>query len=84
MRVICMNDKWVSMPCNESKPRPSVGDIDVVTNEEMDIEIGKVFYNLERFGLGCWYRSDMFAILPDNTADEMAEEEQFIYDQFSC
>lgn len=73
---MCINDKWVSSTGLEGKLRPSVGDIDVVFNEEHDEEIGYAFYQLERFGSDRWYRSDMFATLPDNTADEMAEEER--------
>ena len=71
---MCINDKWVAGFDNAHKPAPYVGDIDVVFNEEMDTEIGMVFYQLERFGPDCWYRSDMFAILPDPSADELVEE----------
>lgn len=74
MRVMCINDKWICHTGLKDKLRPSVGDIDVVFNEEYDEEIGNVFYQLERFGSDRWYRADMFATLPDNTADEMAEE----------
>lgn len=71
---MCVNDNWITTPGKEHEPRPSVGDIDVVINEELDAEIGMVFYELERFGSRCWYRADMFAILPDQSADEMKEE----------
>lgn len=75
MRVMCINDKWVAHSWNQHKPSPSVGDIDKVVNEEFDIEIGAMFYQLERFGPECWYRSDMFAILPDEPAEVIEEQE---------
>lgn len=43
-----------------------------------------VYYKLVGFNPTEVYHSDLFATLPDNTADEMAEEEQFIYEPFSC
>jgi hypothetical protein len=73
---MCINDKWVALPWNQHKPQPSVGDIDVVINEEMDAEIAMVFYQLQRFGCDSWYRSDMFATLLDDTADDMQEKEK--------
>jgi hypothetical protein len=76
MRVLCINENWISSAGLEGKPRPSVGDIDVVFNHEYDEHIGKVFYQLERFGSERWYRCDMFAALPDSTADDMQEEEK--------
>lgn len=44
---------------------------------------GEDYYSLEEVK-GILFFSEMFAVLPDATADEMQEEELFIYDQFSC
>jgi hypothetical protein len=44
---------------------------------------GRVFYDLDGYS-EFLYDARFFATLPDESADEMAEEEQFIYDQFSC
>lgn len=43
-----------------------------------------VYYQLLGFHPGEIYHSNLFATLPEQTADEMQEEEQFIHDQFSC
>lgn len=47
---MCINENWICAEGLEGKSRPNIGDIDVVFNEEYDEEIGKVLYQLERFG----------------------------------
>jgi len=74
MKVICISDKWITDSYNKNKPRPSIGDIDIVITVEMDIEIGMVFYQLERFDPNCWYRCDMFATLPDQPGEIIKEQ----------
>lgn len=43
-----------------------------------------VYYQLQGFHPGEIYNSDLFATLPDSTADEMEEEEKFIHEPLSC
>lgn len=66
----------------ENAPRPEIGDEDVVLRTHKSYQ--RIYYILERFGNDNGYRADHFATLPDTTADEMAEEEQFIHEPFSC
>lgn len=80
MRVLCVKPFDVNEA--KGKPMPEVGDEDVVT-EEAEIW-GALYYGLVRFPSDLVYSAEHFATLPDQTADEMEEEEQFIYEPFSC
>ncbi len=81
MIVICV-EPFKSPDDNcENDPEPKVGDIDTVTGQIR--MYGSVYYTLKGYSENA-FKADHFATLPDATADEMAEEEQFIYDQFSC
>jgi hypothetical protein len=82
MRVMLVTPITLVKPDCRNAPRPEVGDIDIVTGEKMSPKMG-VFYSLERFGPDIFYWSELFATLPDETADEMQEEE-FIYEPLSC
>ncbi|MES2112317.1 MAG: hypothetical protein V4577_26405 [Bacteroidota bacterium] len=74
MKVMCISDKWMCALGKEKAARPAIGDIDLVIEEERDKGDGRLFYRLERFGDESWFRCDMFATLPNSTADEMQEE----------
>lgn len=60
----------------------SVGNEYMVYNT-MSFDDG-VYYQLLGFHPGEIYHSDLFATLPGNTAEDMQEEEQFIYEPLSC
>lgn len=80
-KVMCIKQFTNTQEGMENAPRPEVGDTDIV--DRVEERYHHAYYVLERFGKDNGYRADHFAILPGTTADEM-EEEQFIYDQFSC
>lgn len=72
MRVKCINDKWKASPGCEEAPRP-------VFNQDYNVDYVAILNGTESFilielGDEYGYRTEFFAILPDNTADEMAEE----------
>jgi hypothetical protein len=71
MRVMCVIA--FTEPASLNKPRPEVGDEDIVT------EVVEVFcleyYELERFG-DLLYKAEHFAVLPDAPA-EVVEETEF-------
>lgn len=72
LKVKCINDKWVAAPNCEEAPRP-------VFNQEYTVVETKMLnfvmsHILVEFGDGYGYRTSHFATLPDETADEMAEE----------
>jgi hypothetical protein len=80
MQVMCV--KQFENFCKvsfEPMQSPQVGDPDLVI--EVIQAYGKVYYKLERFGTNNNYRADHFATLPEQSADEMAEEkhEAIIY-----
>jgi hypothetical protein len=64
----------IAKPCKNA-PRPQVGDIDIVTEEKESVD-GFKFYSLERFGKDLFYWSELFAILPEPSADDMAEADK--------
>lgn len=63
-------------------PPMAVGDIFNAVDEYHSN--GRVYYFLEEFGNDYGWRTTFFAVLPEQDAEEMQEQEQFIYDQFSC
>lgn len=72
MRVKCINDKWQAAPGCEEAPRP-------VFNKDYNVDDVVILNGIESFilaelGDDYGYRTAFFATLPDNTADEMAEE----------
>lgn len=82
MRVMCVQP--IDNPSKDciSSPSPQVGDT-VTVVDEFEL-FGQLFYVLAEYAQDEGFLADRFATLPDATADEMEEEEQFIYDQFSC
>lgn len=81
-KVKCINDDWQAAPGLEEAPRPVFNqDYTIVETKMCD---GVLSHILVEFGDEYGYKASHFAVLPDATADEMAEEEQFIYDQLSC
>lgn len=60
-------------PESQGHPRPEVGDEDVVVGEKR--ALGKMYYKLERFEDKYNYKSDHFAILPDEPAEVIEETE---------
>jgi hypothetical protein len=55
-------------------PRPEIGDVDEVMREMRHDETGDLYYHLARFGRFYAYQANLFATLPDITADEMEEK----------
>jgi hypothetical protein len=82
MKVMCVQQLY-SHPANTyNPPMPVVGsEYEVVDEVE---ENGYELYVLAGFPSDAGYVRSGFATLPDSTADEMQEEQQFIYDQLSC
>lgn len=73
MRVICVDQP---LSYNGKKcPGPVVGDIDQVVAIGKDADIGD-YYKLARFGERFGYSTWHFAILPDQSADEIEAAEQ--------
>jgi hypothetical protein len=75
MKVMCIrkfpNACGVS---GEPMPTPEVPDIDTVIDQvDRDFD---TYYSLERFGMAYLYNVQWFAILPDQSADEMQEAEK--------
>jgi hypothetical protein len=71
MKVICINDKW-NRKGNEPAP---------VFLQECTVTITRrvcdtAYYKLAEFPDNLNYLCDMFAILPDQSAHEMAEQER--------
>lgn len=86
MRVMCINHDCFDIGDLPYGPDdPQIGeDYNVIESciGYSDSGIESPCFELE--GYGPWvYDQRNFATLPDETADEI-EEEQFIYDQFSC
>jgi hypothetical protein len=54
-----------------------------VVDEVYAAKYGAIFYELDKFP-NCFYHKAMFVEIPNSSAEEMAEEELFIYDQLSC
>lgn len=81
-KVICVKPFTDTQQGMENAPRPEVGDVDVVSNVFKGY--GYTYYILERFAEDNGYRVDHFATIPDATAEEMQEEEDFIYEPLSC
>jgi hypothetical protein len=75
MRVMLVTPITIIADACKNAPRPEVGDIDIVTEVKESPEHYK-FYSLERFGKDLFYWSELFAILPDTSADDMAEAEK--------
>lgn len=75
MKVICLKKHKVN-ELGEDLPSPEVGDIDTVTDKYQSKQSRDFFYHLERFGERYGYLADYFAILPDQSADEMQEQER--------
>jgi hypothetical protein len=75
MRVKCISDNWKPSHSAAVLPSPAIGDIDIVIKEERFF--GEIYYDLERFP-ETLFHCEMFATLPDTTADEMQEEEKAI------
>lgn len=73
-KVMCIKAFTDTQEGMENAPRPEVGDKDVVARVEEQYH--RVYYILERFGIDKAYRSDHFATLPSQTADEMADAEK--------
>lgn len=67
--------------CGEPMPNPEVGDIDTVIEVVEPKTITGTYYALERFGKNNLFNAKNFAILPDQSADQMSEEkhEAIIY-----
>jgi hypothetical protein len=76
MRVMCVVPIATSSPLSLNKPKPQVGDIDLVT-EEIEA-FGYVYYALERFDDDSLFRSDCFAPLPDAKPETVTEEETIL------
>lgn len=78
-RVMCISP--IDRPTESAKdrPRPQVGDEDIATGEVS--MYGAVYYTLLRFGKGDGYNTECFATLPEQSAEEMQEEnhEAIIY-----
>ena len=76
MKVILIKAIDDPSPAAMNKPRPSVGDIDTVTDEVKFF--GYVYYELERFGKDSLYAAECFAILPDAEPETLTEEETLL------
>lgn len=65
----------------ETIPRPEVGDIDTVRETFVKPSTGSTYYSLERFDPEFVYHAECFAILPDQSAEDMREQnhESIIY-----
>lgn len=72
MKVMCLRDNWIDVKTGLPTVGPKVGDPDTVIDSFKDA--GRHWLQLERFPDSC-YESKYFAILPEATADEMAEAE---------
>lgn len=73
MKVILVKAIDNPSPSAMNKPRPSVGDIDNVTDEVKFF--GSVYYELERFGDDSLFAAECFATLPDTPAEVIEETE---------
>lgn len=74
VKVMCVNnDGWKTAEYGIPSPGPVSGDIDEVV-QSFD-KYNRHWYVLERFPENCW-DAKWFAILPDQTAEEMQEEER--------
>jgi hypothetical protein len=83
MRVVCISDKWEAAPEAAHEPKPEIGDFDTVV-KELKHDLYGLFYELERFP-DVYYGADMFATLPDATAEDMQEEETAtIHEPVNC
>jgi hypothetical protein len=78
MKVICIkpfSNGWINEEC-KSAPRPEVGDICEVVRVVDDKDAnGYQYYVLNEFK-GYRYRTDLFATLPEASADEMQEAQR--------
>lgn len=87
MRLLCVNNKPVSNSFNLPDALAAIKEGEVYEGYQVQGEtpdgtyeyVWKIPSLFEKKG----YAIERFIPLPDTTADEV-EEEQFIYDQFSC
>lgn len=70
MNVICV--KPFNAPESKDKPKPEVGDKDIVVGERK--EYGKIYYRLQRFE-GVVYKAEHFAPLSGLDETELVTEE---------
>lgn len=74
MEVMCVKPIDSSNWLTDDYPRPEVGDKDNVIEE---VTLGPhLYYCFARFGRRHGYRSTHFAILPDQSADQMNDEQR--------
>lgn len=83
MRVMLIR-KFIKPSLDSDVPPPKMEVGNIYNVLDVYSYYGVSFYKLVEFGSDYGFDAKHFATLPDATADEMAEEEQFIYDQFSC
>lgn len=87
MTVMCINHQRFGDTIPYGPEDPQIGDectvLNICVGYDNDGDEAPC-YELEGYGDDDYvYDQRNFAVLPDTTADEM-EEEEFIYDQFSC
>ena len=75
MKVMCVKKPTITND-GYNHPSPDVGDKDVVVEER--IRGGRVFFVLQRFDKRLSYLSVYFAILPDESPEEVTEEETLL------
>lgn len=68
MRVLCINDYWVSM-FSDKEPGPKKGDIDIVV--KVDERLGFPAYSFERFGADQFFRASYFVPVSEITIEEL-------------
>lgn len=69
---------------NDHVPPPKMEVGDVYNVLDTYSYCGVSFYKLVEIGPDYGFDTKHFAVLPDQSADEMEEEEQFIHEPFSC
>lgn len=88
MRVMCItHENFHGIEREANIPYPEIGETVTVIGEGVFAGVVDC-YILQEYKSPSWimewgYDKRNFAILPDKTADEI-EEEQFIYEPFSC
>lgn len=68
MKVICINDIWVSL-FSDKGLGPKKGDIDLVV--EIDERFGYPAYSFERFGPDQFFRGSYFVPISEITIEEL-------------